>query len=129
MSFFSKLASWLFGGGKTVEKVVDIADKAIDTAQERGERDAQDLESARAMQMFSHGTLFDVFVDGMSRLVRPGVTLWLVGGFIGWWPLPRTETVSEYWQNVFLLVITFWFGGRAILKDLPSAIRSMRGLK
>jgi hypothetical protein len=129
MSFFSKLSGWFFGGGKTVEKVVDIADKAIDTAQERGERDSQDLESARAMQMFSHGTLFDVFVDGMSRLVRPGVTLWLVGGFIGWWPLPRTETVSEYWQNVFLLVITFWFGGRAILKDLPSAIRSMRGLK
>ncbi len=129
MSFFSKLAGWFFGGGKTVEKVVDMADKAIDTQQERSERDSQDLESARAMQMFSHGTLFDVFVDGMSRLVRPGVTLWLVGGFIGWWPLPRTETISEYWQNVFLIVLTFWFGGRAILKDLPSAIRSMRGLK
>lgn len=127
MSFFSKLAGWFVGGGKTVEKVVDMADKAIDTQQERGERDAQDLESARAMQMFSHGTFFDVFVDGMSRLVRPGVTLWLVGGFIGWWPLPRTETISEYWQNVFMIIITFWFSGRAILKDLPQAIRLMRG--
>lgn len=127
MSFLSKLAGWFFGGGKTVEKVVDMADKAIDTQQERSERDAQDLESARAMQLHTHGTLFDVFVDGLSRLVRPGVTLWLVGGFIGWWPLPRTESISEYWQNVFMLVLTFWFGGRAILKDLPSAIRAMRG--
>ena len=127
MSFLSKLAGWFFGGGKTVEKVTEMADEAIDTGQERGERDAKDLESARAMQLHTHGTFFDVLVDGLSRLVRPGVTLWLVGGFIGWWPLPRTEAVSEYWQNVFMLVLTFWFGGRAILKDLPSAIRAMRG--
>lgn len=127
MSFLSKLAGWFLGGGKTVEKVTEIADEAIDTGQERGERDAKDLESARAMRLHTHGTFFDVLVDGLSRLVRPGVTLWLVGGFIGWWPLPRTEAISEYWQNVFMLVLTFWFGGRAILKDLPSAIRAMRG--
>lgn len=127
MSLLSKLVGWFTGGGKTVEKVVDMADKAIDTHQERAERDVTDLESARAMQLSSHGTWFDALVDGLARLVRPGVTLWLVGGFIGWWPLPRTETISEYWQNIFMLVLTFWFGGRAILKDLPSAIRAMRG--
>ena len=127
MSVLSKVVGWFTGGGKTVEKVVDMADKAIDTQQERSERDASDLESARAMQLSSHGTWFDSLVDGLARLVRPGVTLWLVGGFIGWWPLPRTETISEYWQNVFMLILTFWFGGRAILKDLPSAIRAMRG--
>ena len=127
MNILSKLVGWLTGGGKTVEKVVDMADKAIDTHQERAERDVTDLESARAMQLSSHGTWFDALVDGLARLVRPGVTLWLVGGFIGWWPLPRTETISEYWPNIFMLVLTFWFGGRAILKDLPSAIRAMRG--
>ena len=127
MSVLSKVVGWFTGGGKTVEKVVDMADKAIDTQQERSERDASDLESARAMQLTSHGTWFDSLVDGFARLVRPGVTLWLVGGFIGWWPLPRTETISEYWQNVFMLVITFWFSGRAILKDLPQAIKAMRG--
>lgn len=127
MSFFSKLAGWFFGGGKTVEKVTEIADEAIDTGQERGERDAKDLESARAMQLHTHGTLFDVVIDGMSRLVRPGVTLWLVGGFVGWWALPDTDRISQFWLNTFTIVLTFWFGGRAILKDLPSAIRAMRG--
>lgn len=127
MSILSSIVGFFTGGSKTSEKVIDMADKAIDTSQERSERDQEDLESARAMPLNTHGTMFDVFVDGMSRLVRPGITLWLVGGFIGWWPLPKTEEISEYWQNIFLLCITFYFGGRAILKDLPSAIAMMRG--
>ena len=126
MSIFTKIIGFFTGGSKASEKVLDVTDKAFDTQQERSERDQQDLSDARAMQISSHGTWFDVLVDGMARLVRPGVTLWLVGGFIGWWTLPRVELISEYWQNVFMLVLTFWFGGRAILKDLPAAIKMMR---
>lgn len=113
--------------GNVVEKVANIADDVIDTKSERSERDAGDLKEAREMTAPSHGTWFDALVDGLSRLVRPGVTLWLIGGFIGWWVLPKVETISDYWQNVFMIVLTFWFGGRAILKDLPQAIRAMRG--
>jgi hypothetical protein len=123
MNIFKKL----FGMDKVIEKGGEMIDEAMDTGQERAERDATDTASARAMTAPSHGTWFDALVDGLSRLVRPGVTLWMIGGFIGWWPLPKTEAISEYWQNLFMLVITFWFGGRAILKDLPAAIRSMRG--
>lgn len=122
-----KMFGWLFGGGGA-EKVVEAADKAFYTAQERAEQDARDLADARSMSLHTHGTMFDVLVDGASRLVRPGVTLWIVGGFAGWWELPRSEAISEYWQNVFMIVLTFWFGGRAILKDLPAAIRLIRGL-
>lgn len=128
MKLLAKLGGWLFGGGGA-NKVADLTDKAFHTEQERAEADAKDVTDARAMQQFSHSTWFDVLVDGLSRLVRPGVTLWLVGGFIGWWPLPRPGAIDEYWQNVFMLVLTFWFGGRAILKDLPAAIRLMRGLR
>jgi len=127
MSLWGKFIGFFTGGSKTAEKVVDMADKAIDTQQERSERDSADLKDAREMAIPSHGSWFDVLVDGLSRLVRPGVTLWLIGGFVGWWVLPKIETISEYWQNVFMIVLTFWFGGRAILKDLPSAIKSMRG--
>jgi hypothetical protein len=75
----------------------------------------------------SHGSWFDILVDAFSRLMRPGMTTWIIGGFVGWWPLPKVDEVSEYWQNIFLLIITFWFGGRAILRDLPAAVRMMRG--
>ncbi len=125
MNIFKAIGA--FFSGKTGEKVAEIADEAIHTSQERTETDQKDLSDARAMQLVSNGSFFDVLVDGLNRLVRPGVTLWLVGGFIGWWTLPAAETISDYWQNILLLVLTFWFGGRAILKDLPSAIRLMRG--
>ena len=135
MSFLSTLGNWFFGGGKTVEKVTEVVDEAFHTEEEKAvesaaatEVDQKDLASARAMQMVSHSTWFDALVDGLNRLVRPGITLWIIGGFMGFWPLPRTDQISEYWQNVFWLIITFWFGGRALLKDLPAAIRMMRGL-
>lgn len=126
MSIWTKIGGWLFGGGG-VEKVLDVTDKAFYTEQEKAQEDAKDLSDARSMQMFTHGSIFDIVVDGLNRLVRPGVTLWLVGGFVGWWKLPDPGLIDPYWHNIFLIVITFWFGGRALLKDLPTAIRLMRG--
>ena len=124
MNFFARL----FGMNKVVEKGTEMLDEAIDTPQERSERDTTDLAKAREMALpSSHGSRFDILVDGFSRLVRPGVTLWLLGGFTGWWNLPKPGVVEPYWENVFMIVLTFWFGGRAILKDLPAAIRLMRG--
>lgn len=123
MGFWSKL----FGMDKVVEKGMDLADKAIYTQQERAESDSADLKEAREMTAPSHSSWLDVLVDGFSRLIRPGVTLWLVGGFTGWWKLPQSEDISDYWMNTFTIVLTFWFGGRAILKDLPGAVRAMRG--
>src|SRR5262245_42314648 len=128
MSILSTLGGWLFGKGGA-DKVVDVADEAFHTEQEKSQEDEKDLQSARLMQSPSHDSVFDIIVDGVARLIRPGVTIWLIGGFVGWWRLPQPGTVDPYWQNIFLLVITFWFGGRAILKDLPEAIRLMRGLK
>lgn len=128
MNIFAQIGGWLFGGGGA-SKVMDVADKAFHTEQEKAAEDAADLADARAMQLPTHGGAFDTLVDGAARLVRPGVTFWLVGGFIGWWPLPAPGTVDPFWQNVFMLVLTFWFGGRALLKDLPASVRLMRGLK
>ena len=124
MAFWKKLIGVFTGSGSG--KIAEIADEAMHTAQERSEADQKDLDSARTMQIPSHSSWFDALVDGLSRLVRPGVTLWLVGGFIGWWGMPKSEDLSDYWQNVFMIVLTFWFGGRAIVKDLPSAIKAMR---
>jgi len=129
MGILSSILTFFTGGsgGKVLEKGADLADKAFHTEQEKTETDQQDLADARAMQMPTHGSWFDVLVDGLARIVRPGVTLWIIGGFIGWWPLPNTDQISDYWENTFWLILTFWFGGRAILKDLPAAIALMRG--
>lgn len=128
MSLLTKFTGWLFGGNGGADKVLDVADKAFHTSQERSEQDATDTDSARQFADVSNQPGFiNQLVDAANRLIRPGVTLWLVGGFVGWWPLPKSEALDPYWQNIFLIVLTFWFGGRAILKDLPAAIRMMRG--
>lgn len=128
MSLLSKAAGWLFGGSAGAEKALDVADKAFYTEQERAAEDAADLASARSFAGPSDNPgAFNQLVDAASRLVRPGVTMWLIGGFVGWWKLPEPGAIDPFWLNAFMLVLTFWFGGRAILKDLPQAIRLIRG--
>ena len=126
MSLLSTIAG-LFTGN-TGGKVIDQVDKAIYTEQERSETDQKDLQEARGPVAPSHESWFDVLVDGANRLIRPVVTLWLMGGFIGWWKLPSPGSVDPYWQTIFTIILTFWFGGRAILKDLPAAIRAIRSI-
>lgn len=111
-----------------METIAKTVDKVHYSAEERAADDAADLASARAFAGVSNQPGFiNQVVDAANRMVRPGVTLWLCGGFIGWWSMPAPDAVSEYWQSVFMIVLTFWFGGRALLRDLPAAVRAMRG--
>ncbi len=126
MSLWTNVTGWLFGGGG-MDKVADVADKAFHTDQEKAQEDAADLADARAMiPAVTHGTLFDVLVDGINRLQRPGWGIYLFGGVIGWWTFPEIAS-DGLWASLFVLYFTFLFGGRAILKDLPAAINMMRG--
>ncbi len=124
MSFFTKILSW-FSGSKTATQVVEIVDEAVHTEQEKSEQDSKDTADARSMQIATHNTWFDVIIDGWSRAIRPGVTTWLIGGWAGWWAFPNPALVGPFWQEITLLVLTFWFGGRALLKDLPAAVSAI----
>jgi hypothetical protein len=66
--------------------------------------------------------VFDRFVDSCNRLVRPAVSLYILGGLAGWWTLPDLSRVDERWLAAGQIVLVFWFGGRAILKDLPAGV-------
>lgn len=127
------LATALFGsssnGKGIVTAVSDTVDKWHPSAVTEHKMALEDLkagdesqDSARKMQMISHDSWFDILVDGLNRLVRPLVTYWLCGGIAGFWPLPATGTVDPLILNAFWTVITFWFGGRVIVKDIPKAI-------
>lgn len=98
--------------GKTVEKAVDMADDAIFTQQEKAKEDVK----------FTTETLANSSVDFFNRLIRPGITLYYLGGFSGWWKLPEVSQIDPVHFQIFIIIITFWFGGRVLLKDLPSAI-------
>lgn len=136
MSWLGKVFGKLFGGGKgIVEQVSDTVDKwkpspvtqhkmtIEDSKQAVAEQNAGDesQNSARAMQLPTHGTWFDSLVDGLNRLVRPVVTYWIVGGLVGFWRLPSLGSVDPIMMNIVWTVLTFWFGSRMLFKDLPAA--------
>lgn len=72
------------------------------------------------------GDLANVFVDVLSRLIRPGVTILLLGACFGWWSLPAPDAVPEVYFMWTQSVIAFWFGARTVFKDIPSFINAVR---
>ena len=74
-------------------------------------------------------TWFDSLVDGINRLIRPGVTIFLFGGIGGAWHLPKVGDIDPIVLTWTGTVFLFWFGGRAIFKDLPGVIKYLRETK
>lgn len=152
MGWFGAAARGVAGffTGNAGEKVLNIADDLIDTASERRESDAVETNSARTMRSEGYsgklielykannspfmgliilGLIFlDVLVDAAARIVRPWVTVHVLGAFFGYWEL-ATATLTPLQESMVYLVFTFWFGGRAIMKDIPQMLKAFRKLK
>ena len=127
--------SWLTGAvkavggfftGNTGARLIEAADELHLSAEERQTLDQKDLASARAMQSASGNTGFDVLVNCLSRAVRPVITFWLVGGLIGFYEFAPIDRIPPFYQSLIILVLTFWFGGRAVMKDLPTFIKAIK---
>lgn len=73
--------------------------------------------------------IIDALVNGVNRIIRPGVTIGLIGGLMGWWTIPDPEELHPRYWDALMLALGFWFGGRALLKDLPAAIKYLKGLR
>jgi hypothetical protein len=70
--------------------------------------------------------IVDGFVNGANRLIRPGVTIYVLLGVGGVWELPDLSHIPDLWAQLALTVVAFWFGGRVIMKDIPMAISETR---
>ncbi len=123
-AWLGKAFGALFGGGKTTEKVTEIVDEAVHTGQERMEQDSKDTAAARDEPSI-YNLAFNAIVDGVNRLQRPSWGAYFLGGVAGWWDLPDVEKINAYWAGMITLYLTFLFGGRALLKDLPAAIAAI----
>lgn len=125
----------LFGGG--VSTVVDSAGGLVKTIW--GDKAAKDAavatEQMAILQQYAgefvarqQRTAWDSFVDGLNRLVRPGLALGAQAAFVwaAWDPVTFSETmqalalVPEYMWLIWFSIFAFYFGGR-ILENLPKS--------
>lgn len=137
MKWLTRVLGFLFlpGGGRNkvqqgsvVEAVAEAADSMVYTKQEQATDDAQDVASARAFVVApSHGTLWDAMIDGWNRSIRPAFATWVFGLLTGLWSVPAEKwraIPAEAWA-IITTVLIFFFGGRALMKDVFPGIAAM----
>lgn len=150
------VAKALFGGGassggqalasQVIDKVLPETEKEKQAAEIAAEdEDIKDVDSARSYNapdmpviVYQPGMglipfvllwvldVIDHIVDTVNHIIRPGFFIYLVGGFIGKWKLPDPKAVDPQMWTVFLVVVTFFFGARTLVKDVPAVINAIR---
>lgn len=120
MKWLTAILSFFTGNGGA--KVADVADKAFYTQQEKAADTIEEEKISAAM-------VANTSIDFINRSIRPVVTYYYLGGFVGLWPLPKPEQIDPVNFQIFMIIITFWFGGRIILKDLPVLIAAILKMK
>ncbi len=143
MGIFAAIGAGLakvFAGGvvKTAVAGADIVERWVPSAEGKHE---MALEIDKAIQNSVAGArehdstignvpgVFNAIVNSINRLIRPGVTIGLIGGVVGVWPLPATGTIDPVILGWTEMVLIFWFGGRALFKDLPSLIKYVQTIR
>ncbi len=133
IGFLFKVVPTLFGsssnGKGIVNSISNIVDRFVPSAKTRQENSEQDKkaiaesqDNARSMEFKSHDSWFDIFVDGINRLIRPVITIGVISIIFGWVEQPDLNNIHPVILEVALIVISFWFGGRFVVKDLMPAI-------
>lgn len=123
----------------TAKGVSDIVERWVpsDAAQHKMKQEidaalAQSVENARKFNPTSGTSAYSDFlnatVDGLTRLIRPGMTVLIIGAVFGWWPM-ETHTLDPIVLGWAEAIGAFWFGMRSITRDIPSLIKMLVDLK
>ena len=121
----------LFTGEKGfIEQTSDVVDKWHPSKTTIHKMSMEDLkagdnsqDSARKMVLVTHDSWLDIIIDAWARLPRPAFATWAFGLLVGWWEQPvHINTLNPLLLNIIWTVVTFYFGARVIVKDIPAAV-------
>ena len=140
MGLLSKVGAF-FGGG-AAKAGLGVANGIADIVERWKPGDAKNVEFTKELTtlvndsydsarkhdspMKSGIPILDGLVNGVNRLIRPWVTITVIGSLFGYWELPPPQNIPpEYWVMV-QVILGFWFGGRLVTKDIPAALGHLR---
>lgn len=135
MGLGTTLKKFILGPAKAA---VDVAGGIADIVERFKPGDVKNFEMSMAISKFIESTYesarkhdqpqqsgvpwVDATVNGVNRLIRPWVTITVIGSLFGYWQLPPPDGIAPQYWVLAQIIIGFWFGGRALFKDLPAAI-------
>ena len=136
MNFFKAIGGLLFGGSSDkgiVEQAADAVERFAPGTVKQHEMSIEDLKAgdesqknAQQLILPTHETIFDVAVDGITRLIRPAISFWAIGVLFGFISTDHLQNIDPMAWNLIITVIGFYMGFRAITKDFPSLIQTIR---
>lgn len=107
---------WKPGEGKKHEMTMEINEYIQKTYEDARKHDRP---------MDSGVPIIDGVVNGVNRLIRPWVTITVIGSLFGYWDLPPPASIEPQYWTITQIILGFWFGGRLLVKDIPQGIKSM----
>ena len=139
MGFGTKLREFFLGGassavGDMATGISDIVERWRPGEAKKHEMDMEvrefiDKSVADARKhdqpMNSGLPILDGLVNGINRLIRPWVTITVIGSLFGYWELPPPNSIEPQYWVIAQIILGFWFGGRFLVKDIPQAIRGL----
>lgn len=140
MGIFSKIGAFL--GGGTAKAGLGVANGIADIVERWKPGDSKNVEFTKELTALVNSSYdsarrhdtpmnsgvkwLDATVNGINRLIRPWVTITVIGSLFGYWDLPPPQNVApEYWIMI-QIILGFWFGGRLVTKDIPAALGHLR---
>ncbi len=154
-TILGSVASALFGGGSSggnqalasqvINKILPETDKEKEAAAlAKDASDISDEVSARNYQpadmpmiVYQPGIglipwfltwmldLISRLVDVVNHVIRPAGLIWIAGGLMHKWNLPKVAEVDPALWRVFLIMITFFYGGRTLVKDILPGVKNI----
>ena len=142
MGIFSKLGAFL--GGGAAKAGLNIAGGIADIVERWNPGDSKNVQFTKELTsvvnasydsarrhdapMQSGVRWLDGVVNGVNRLIRPWVTITVIGSLFGYWNLPPPQNVAPAYWIMVQIILGFWFGGRLVTKDIPAALGYLRRL-
>lgn len=139
MGIGTKIKEFFLGGTgdavtKTASGIADIVERWKPGESKKHEMNMEiqeflqeTYESARKhdQPMSSGVPWIDSTVNGVNRLIRPWVTITVIGSLFGYWELPPPQSIDPQYWTITQIILGFWFGGRFLVKDIPQGIKSL----
>lgn len=136
-NWFTKTVGAIFGSssnGKSVaETAVETYERFNPSKVKQHEMAVDDIKAgdqsqlqAQQMQLKSHDSWFDIFIDGWNRAQRPAYSTYAFLVLTNNVDTIHFNNIHPMAWNIIWTIIGFWFGTRMIFKDIPAAFAAYK---